>query len=366
MFTIDVLPAERGDCLWLTYGTPDDQHHLLIDAGPQETIPTLVPELERRIHAVPGRTIRVELFIITHIDADHIQGVISLLSGPERVALFRDIWFNGYEHLGAGLLGGPDAERLTGLLRTNPTHWNHAFGGDAVVVPDDGPLPVIELRGGMRLTVLGPTHADLARLAPEWAAACRRAGIEPGGGHPIIPASWQRDELLGGGFDPDTLAAARFSADRSAANGSCISVIAEYDNRRVLLLGDALPSTIIPALDRLGEGPHEFAAVKLAHHGSRRNTNLQLLKRIRSSRWIVSSNGAKFRHPDAECLARVIVTQRKPKPTFFLNYVSKDSDGGYVSPGAGDLIENAGARFLVKLPKKRRDGTFAQGISVEL
>ena len=109
MFTIDVLPAERGDCLWLTYGTPDDQHHLLMDAGPQETIPTLVPELERRIHALPGRTNRVELFIITHIDADHIQGVISLLSGPGRVGLFRDIWLNGYEHLGAGLLGCPDA-----------------------------------------------------------------------------------------------------------------------------------------------------------------------------------------------------------------------------------------------------------------
>jgi hypothetical protein len=354
MFRIDVLAAQRGDCLWLTYGAEGDEHHVLVDAGPQETIPTLVPELEQRIQALPGRTSRVELFIVTHIDADHIQGVVSLLSGPKRVELFRDIWFNGYEHLDAGLLGGPDAERLTAQLRTAPARWNKAFAGGAVAVPDDGPLPTAKLPGGMTLTLLGPTQGELRRLAPEWAAACRRAGIEPGGGAPIIKSSWQRDQLLGA-FDPDVLAAAKFSPDRGAPNGSSISVIAEYGGQRVLLLGDAHARTVIAALDRLGPGPHEFDAVKLSHHASRRNTSLEMLARIRAPRWIVSSDGSQFHHPDPECLARVIVTQQRP--TFFLNYVSE-----YVT----DLVDHAGARYRVKLPSKRRDGSFAEGITLTL
>ena len=52
MFTIEVLPAQRGDCLWLTYGEPGDLHHVIVDAGPQDTISTLVPMLEERIRGL--------------------------------------------------------------------------------------------------------------------------------------------------------------------------------------------------------------------------------------------------------------------------------------------------------------------------
>ena len=84
MFTVEMLPAQRGDCLWLTYGEEPELRHVLIDAGPSETRETLVPQLEDRIRVLPGRrrTNLVELFVISHIDADHIQGVVSLLSGP--------------------------------------------------------------------------------------------------------------------------------------------------------------------------------------------------------------------------------------------------------------------------------------------
>ena len=107
MFRIEMLPAQRGDCLWLTYGEPDDLHYVLIDAGPAESIRTLVPHLEQRIKELPGRTNRIELLIVSHVDADHIQGVASLLSDHKRVKLFKDIWFNGYEHLTGGSSADP-------------------------------------------------------------------------------------------------------------------------------------------------------------------------------------------------------------------------------------------------------------------
>ena len=160
MLRIDVLPAQRGDGLWLSYDHGAVTRHVLIDAGPQETIPTLVPELEQRIAAVPGRVGKIELFVITHIDADHIQGAVALLSDHRRVPAFRDVWFNGFRHL--GLLGGPDGERLTAALAEHPDRWNAAFDHDAVVVPDDGPLPTRRLRGGLTITLLGPTKEALA------------------------------------------------------------------------------------------------------------------------------------------------------------------------------------------------------------
>lgn len=182
MFTVEMLPAQRGDCLWLTYGEGDERHHVLVDAGPQDTIGTLVPELERRIAALPGRTNRVELLVVTHFDADHVQGVVSLLSDPRRLRLFRDVWFNGYRHLLPGptppddLLGGLDGERLTQTLLTDPGRWNRAFRGGPVALPDDAPPPVVRLPGGLRLTVIGPRPSTRSPPRPTGAT---RAGRTP-------------------------------------------------------------------------------------------------------------------------------------------------------------------------------------------
>lgn len=354
MFSVEMLPAQRGDALWITYGARDDRHHVLVDAGPGEQIDTLVPELEKRIAALPGRKNRVELFIVTHIDADHIQGAVSLLSDPRRVPLFRDVWFNGWKHV-SEVLGGVDAERLTASLDRHPDHWNAAFGGRGVRIEDEGPLPVKTLAGGMRITVIGPEAVALRRLAPEWEKAVRKAGLVPGEGAAIARRSWMRDQLLGG-FDPDLLALSRFSSDPSRPNVAGISVIAEYGRKRVLLLGDAAPAPILRALDRLGPRPHVFDAVKMAHHGSRRNTSLEFAQAVQAKKWLVSTDGAVFEHPDPEAVARVVVGQSTP-PTFFFNYRSKHID---------DIVAAAGARYEVALPKRRADGAFAEGIVVSV
>jgi len=86
-----MLGAQRGDCLWITYGEPDDLHHVIIDAGPAETIGTLVPILEERISQIPGRSNKIELLVVSHVDADHIQGVVSLLSDPARAERFGSV-----------------------------------------------------------------------------------------------------------------------------------------------------------------------------------------------------------------------------------------------------------------------------------
>ena len=354
MFTIEMLPAQRGDSIWITYGTKEEPHHVLVDAGPMNTIKTLVPELERRIKAIPGRKNRVELLVVTHIDADHIQGVVSLLSDPRRVPLFRDVWFNGFQHH-QPVLGALDAEQLSEALEQHPEHWNAAFAGEAAMVPDDGPLPVIDLPGGMRITLLAPDRKAMDKLVPVWEEACRKAGITPGGGAPIEPAAGGiRDELLGG-FEPDLLATSRFSSDPSEANGAGIAFLAEFDGKRALLLADSPVKLLLRSLDRLGPRPHRFDAVKISHHGSRRNTSLEFAEAVQAKKWLVSTDGAVFGHPDPECLARIIVGQKRA-PEFSFNYATEHIT---------DIVDGAGERYRVKLPRRVGDG-FRQGITVSV
>jgi hypothetical protein len=352
MFSVDVLPAQRGDCLWITYGEDDDLHHVLVDAGPQDTIPTLVPVLEARLAELgtSRRTSRVELLVITHVDADHIQGVASLLSDSRRVTWFRDVWLNGWKQL--GLLGSKDGEMVTRSLDAYPKRWNAAFGAGPAVVPDEGPLPKRVLAGGLELTVLAPSKERLELLTPVWEETCRKAGIVPGEGGEV-PKTYRRAGFLG--WDPDLLSEARFTDDRTVPNGSSIALVATYQGRSLLLTGDAPAKSVLAGLDRLGPGAHEFAAVKVSHHGSKNNTSLDLCRRIRAKNWLISTNGAQFKHPHPECLARIVVTQQKP--VFHLNYVTDFTT---------DLIEGAGERYSVRLPRRLPDGSYSEGITVRL
>lgn len=352
MFTIEMLPAQRGDCLWITYGQQGDLHHVVIDGGPLETIPTLVPELERRIKAIPGATNRLDLLVISHIDADHVQGAVSLLSEPTRIKLFADIWFNGWRHV-SEVLGAPDGERLGAILE-GQSRWNQAWGGEAVVVPDDGALPVKQLPGGMKLTLLSPTRAGLRAIGKAWVAETTKAGLQPGAGAEV-PKSWRRTEILG--FDPVVLAATRYRRDPSPANFSSIAFIAEYDGKTVLFGADAHAEVVQASLARIGTAPHTFSAVKVAHHGSKNNNSTSLLQQMRSKHWLISTNGAKFHHPDAAAIARVVETQNKP--VFHFNYVSDE-------PHLADIIDAAGSDFTVKLPTKNNNGEYGEGISVSL
>ena len=347
-----MLPAQRGDCLWLTYGKRGDLHHVIIDGGPQETIPTLVPVLEERIRRLGGTESRVELLMVSHVDADHIQGAVSLLSDHRRVRLFDDIWFNGYRHL-TGLLGGPDGERLTAALNTQPKRWNKAFGGAAVVISGKGPLPTVTLKGGLEITLLAPGRTALTRLIPQWEKACEKAGIMEGQGAEIAKRSWQRDALLG--FNANVLAKRKYTKDTSRPNATSIACIAKYENKRVLLLADAPTEAVIAGLKRLGPGPHRFSAVKVSHHGSEHNTSLEFCQLISSKRWLVSTNGAVFEHPDPESLARIVTTQDKPELVF-----------NYVTEFITDVIKGAGLRYTVKLPERLADGSYGQGNAVSV
>jgi len=284
--------------------------------------------LRERILALPEDDRHFELLVVTHVDIDHIGGSLDLLREREKLGVsFGEIWFNGYVHLTPGgsvpqpeaadLLGPLQGEALTELIVANGANkWNAAAGGGALVVPAAGPLqPLRQLPGGMQLTLLSPTQAQLDRLQPRWHAACRKAGIVPGAATAADARQLEEDEepaedddLLG---DPDVarLAAMPFKPDRAIPNGSSLALLAEYQGRRALLTGDAYAPVLVDALARLpgnAAGRLQLDAVKLSHHGSRGNTSADLVRAVDCRNWLVSTNGKIFHHPDGEAIARVL------------------------------------------------------------
>src|SRR2546422_10925720 len=95
MFTIEMLPAGHGDCVWIEYGKVEDPKRILIDAG---TLPTYTV-LRRRIEALPKGQRRFELFIISHIETGHIDAAVKLLNSPSLGVRLDPIWFNEWKRL---------------------------------------------------------------------------------------------------------------------------------------------------------------------------------------------------------------------------------------------------------------------------
>lgn len=370
MFRIEMLPAAHGDCLWLEYGSGREVHRILIDGGPAHAYPAL---RERILH-LPADERRFDLLVITHIDADHIEGIVRLLLDAEALECrFDRIWFNGRDQLNAvpdpagEPLGGVQGEFLGMLIadyeqRTGTQVWNRGFAGALAAIDRKDPaLPVVELPGGCRLTLLSPDHARLLELKDNWASELKAARLPSGDAVKLrerLDASRRLrplGDVLGGEDDfaldspepeddlADTLggaagepgADAPFGGDPSRANGSSIALLLKFPAAaaqpevRFVLAGDAWASVLEASLDRL-LAPGERLAVdgfKLAHHGSVANVSETLLARLRCKNYLISTNGAIFKHPHARCVELLLNAHDGPgKPRLHFNYLAASTE----------------------------------------
>jgi hypothetical protein len=366
MFRIEMLPAAHGDCLWIEYGAGHDVHRILIDGGPAHTYPLL---RERILH-LPADEREFELLVVTHIDCDHIDGVVRLLQDAEALRCrFKRIWFNGRPQLDqvpdpAGLPLGPEQGEYLSLVigdyeqAAGERVLNKDFPGEFVAVdPDASGLPVIDaLPGGLTLTLLSPTHERLLALKDDWDKALAEANIQSGDERrlrrrledaktlrplgdvlgegdeeeddvPEMPAADDSDTELA---LPDELGGDKaFGSDSSSANGSSIALLAEFDGQRFLLAGDAWSPVLEAAIDRLVPADRKLAltAFKLPHHGSVGNVSEGLLQRLSCKHYLLSTSGAMFRHPHERAVEMLLEQHNgRGKPRLHFNYRSTTTE----------------------------------------
>lgn len=358
---IEMLPAAHGDCLWIEYGSGREVHRILIDGGPAHAYPSL---RERILHLPAGER-RFDLLVITHIDADHIEGIVRLLLDAEALdCRFERIWFNGADQLKAvpdpagDELGGLQGEFLGMLIadyekRTGTRVWNVGFAnGLAAIDRKEAALPVVDLPGDCRLTLLSPDYQRLRDLKDKWDKELEAAGVRSGNiGHlrdllassrslrPMgdvlgaeddfdlaTPASDPDDTLGRGTGEPG--ADAPFGGDTSRANGSSIALLLEYPatkpDVRLLLAGDAWASVLETSLRCILKPGARLTldAFKLPHHGSVANISESLLAQLKCTNYLVSTNGAIFGHPHARCVELLLQTHAGPgKPRLHFNYL---------------------------------------------
>lgn len=314
--TVEVLPAAFGDCLFITCAGRRPWR-LLVDTGPDETYPALRARLLQIPKDAGGRR-HIDLFVVTHIDHDHIGGASLLLKDRELGLSFGDIWFNAPpRRVTRGVAEGVGLAQILGA-DTAALPWNVAWSGQPVCTPAIAGGVELVGKGMPKLTVLSPTPDRLLALYKVWDKELERVRRKERDAAEAEPAIKR-----GAGPTLEELAARKTPIDAAVPNGSSIAFLLEHKGASVLLAADAFPTVLAPAIRALmarrgASGRLKVDAFKLSHHGSRANATSELMDLVDVRHYIVSTNNAYFAHPSDEALARVIV--RSGRPTLWFNY----------------------------------------------
>lgn len=382
MLDVKMYPAKNGDAFLVkASGT-----HILVDAGYGSTFDEhIAPDLKH----LSGKGHRLDLLICTHIDRDHVAGLLEFISanGPSSARSVIDVsrvWHNSLRSLSssAGLpdsahdrqvleairkrgfprprFGGPSAKTigakqgssLARLLRDHNYRWNEGDG----TTPITSGQPSVALANGVVVHLLGPTKARLEELRAWWLREMRRLSYK--GAAAIDSILEDAYEMVCASARQPTPPTAKtisatsgkwlgdvYVADDSPTNGSSIAVIVESGGKRLLLLGDAWAEDIAAELrsNHGGDTLKLFDAIKVSHHGSLRNTSVDLLSLIDAPLFLVSTNGAGHEHPDFEVLAEIVDRPATFQRTIYFNYETP------ASTRLKNHESRSGARFNVRV-----------------
>jgi len=332
VFRLTMNEASEGDALLLAWGDNEASlHHALIDLGRTGDYKALKAQIE----AIGT----FELFVITHIDADHIEGAMPLIKAPPTTFAPKDVWFNAWHHLAnaekrkAGdleteTLSVAQGEKLSDGIVKHYWPWNRAFAGGPVSFDSLPTGSSLLLAGGLRITLLSPADEELVRLKKVWDKWLKKEGIRRTDSDDLPKELAPELETLSG-LNVEALALEAFEEDDAEPNGSSIAFLAEYDGKSVLFGADAFPGVIERSLRALGYDEANRLKVdlfKVCHHGSRRNTSPDLLKIIDCSRFAFSTDGSHHDHPDRQTIARILKNGDYRKKTLIFNTFQKHTN----------------------------------------
>lgn len=311
MLKIKLLKALNGDSIIISYGE-EKTYNILIDGGCGKLC---YRQLCRYIEDMKKEKNIFDLVVLTHIDSDHIEGILRLFSQKDfDFSIIKEMWFNFGEGLQDSLkikgidkgidlydfdakISWKQGRSLEERLK-NTTIKKNSFlkAGDCYFI------------GNAKITILSPTIDTLNEFVRKEIEESKQSAR-------IASSNDYRKGVL-------ELNETEFEGIVSLTNKSSIAFLLELKEIKLLLLGDAEAATIEESLLQLGYSQENKLKVdycKIAHHASRHNTSGTLIQMLDCKNYIVSTKSTTQGRPSKECLSRIICNSIK-SVNFYCNY----------------------------------------------
>lgn len=335
------FPVGSGDCITLLLKNDDKEMHIMVDGGlyTQEVNDYIVNEFHGHI----------DYLIVTHIDNDHINGLIEMLKSKPNLTI-NHIFYNCYQRTSDDLqewdekmvenvkrvygylpvvvdmleqkINAEKSMTLAELILGNEK-WKKAWRREYIT--EDSAAIDIENDMG-RFIFLSPTKKALNDLDKEYRTlfwkTLYKQKIEDYKKEETIYEALMRvmeqedytdlneEPVSSKVLNEKTLKS--YSDEKlgnlNPSNEASIAFVWEYGGHRILFMGDAAPQQVASKLgDVYGKTtkPVLFDVIKVSHHCSAHSTSKELVSVADSEHYFLTGGGASIR-PSYQALARII------------------------------------------------------------
>ncbi len=351
---IRIFQADKGDCLLLT---GSDGTRILVDGGKKGAYQDHVAPY---LGSLQEDKKELDVVYVSHIDADHIEGVLELMDNhvdwrvhlwqkehgndthpvPDsaRPPVVKEIWHNAFKEIFQDN-AGPIADLFASMSRILVEHPEEEIRalvsgrqdlvtsqrqavklsrrispnqlGITLNEPAEGKLMYAKAgqgsfpRGTLEFHTIGPFEEDLKKLRDEWDAwlKANEDALEK------IQEQMEEDEadLLGNEIhlaSSALITAAEELGNRgrvTTPNLASLMFLVEEDGKTLLLTGDGHGDDILKGLRDLGklddDGGLHVDVLKVQHHGSEHNVDEAFARTITADHYLFCGDGS-HHNPD--------------------------------------------------------------------
>ncbi len=308
---IKLLKAFNGDAILISFKENGNVRNILIDGGMPATYlqkgkngKLVYGELKETVDKIRENNEKIDLLVLTHVDDDHIGGVLKWFEkDKEAHKIIGKVWFNSgrliseyfdEQEIAENLLEIPDESTLTSIgqgVRFEDYIEEKEIWDRSIIIA----LEYFEYLG-VKFKILSPSPDKLKLLLGKW---------EKEKPESLDTSADKNDYEL---TLTEHIKKDKFIEDQAVHNGSSIAFIMTFDKKNFVFLADAHPTVVVNSLKAFGyskEKPLNAELVKISHHGSKANTNVELLELIKTNKYVISTNGDKHVHPHKQYLARL-------------------------------------------------------------
>ena len=361
--SIQIFNAGKGDCVFFQIDDGVKSIVTMIDCG------KYTPAIRKHVEDNLGR--HLHYLVVTHIDNDHIDGLVEMLEQTPDLTIDRILY--NCNQLWDGQRNRKLTETLTNEMQTlrenlparqtndggkanaskavtlaeklaEKEEWWQAWKKDEYITTEIRPIVLDEHdeKYGV-FTILSPNKGDIKKLNTKFKVEYSRLTKH------LIEEGWyvEGQEVLyelvarlvamkrnnyksysslkmavpSNALDQNRLKQA-FEFKPSGVtdeNEASIALMWEYGGKKVLLMGDAEPDEVAKQInDVYGKGVLDLEAIKVSHHGSKHSTSYELMCCVDSDHYFFTGGNLTDK-PSLEAIMKIINRSDKRKRTLHFN-----------------------------------------------
>lgn len=332
-----------GDCIFFILSNEDNKYVIMVDCG--KYTDEIRSFIESDLHK------HINLLVLTHIDADHLNGIRQMLAWESDLQINR-ILFNCYQiNNGNENLELADAtkETIKELTQIMPLQYSssvrqvdakHATTVSGLIMNKKGWYEAWYKNGSITTTskdlflgehwgnihFVSPTPDNLSKLEDKVKKDYFRYLHKKFPNHDFtgkeqifetimllskeIANNYRKDKGIKAATHFDTLseqdiinASCRECEQVSEENASSIGFVWKCNDKQVLFLGDADPEIVA---SHLPAEPQKYEMVKISHHGSRHSTSNRIMEVVDSHNFFFTG-GNDTNKPSLEVISKIVI-----------------------------------------------------------